>query len=249
MTPYPVGYSPYEMQSPNLPGSLGRLVIVHRPRAQPLHPGKFQLVVGCASNTRYSIIVACTYAKAALAVVDELVLKAKERQTLIPKLLKELEIFEATARISERKMRVCERIVIEAETERDRAQKALKETSRKIEIDNEEMTLLEVERKELVEENNKHEKEYGRWSSLFTSRMREREDSEKGFKDLQILVAQKQKEKDIVKAELFVARRDLPACIAVLRSVTEATYIAAALNTTVQANVASTTEDLSLIHI
>jgi hypothetical protein len=55
--PYPVGFAPYEMQSPNLPNSLGKVLIIHKPNEQPVHPGTFQIVIGAASSTKYSVEV------------------------------------------------------------------------------------------------------------------------------------------------------------------------------------------------
>ena len=55
--PYPVGYAPYEMQSPNMPTSMGKILIVHKPHHQPIPHGTFQIVIGAASNTKYSVEV------------------------------------------------------------------------------------------------------------------------------------------------------------------------------------------------
>lgn len=90
--PLPVGYCPYHLQSPNLPELLGRVVIIHRPRQRPIKPCIFQLVVGCASNTKYSIQVSARYAQTALPLVDKFIEEARIHQSRLPICLKELDV-------------------------------------------------------------------------------------------------------------------------------------------------------------
>jgi hypothetical protein len=60
-----MGYAPYNLQSLNTPGSLGRIVLVHSPRVKPVS-GVFTLVLGAPTAVRYSVSV-----RAALAVTAE----------------------------------------------------------------------------------------------------------------------------------------------------------------------------------
>lgn len=39
----PVGFSPHSLQALNTPGSMGRIMIFHQPRVQPVREGKFQV--------------------------------------------------------------------------------------------------------------------------------------------------------------------------------------------------------------
>jgi len=96
------------------------------------------------------------------------------------------------------------------------------------------MTMLEDERRDLERELGIVEVEYGQWATVFASRCREIDDIKEGIKLVFEFQRRRQQEKKKIKKELEEARHDLPACIAVLRNITEATNVAAALNTTVQ---------------
>jgi len=232
--PVAVGFSPYQMQSPNLPETLGRVVILHRPKRRPIKAGFFQIVIGVASNTKYSIDVTCKVAKSALPVVDAAVVKAKEMQQRLPNVLHELDDLQESLRLAERKLLVCQKMIDEAQVEMDRSQSGMGIVSHKLEIDDEEMTLLEDERKELERELAILEVEYMQWSGLYASRNQELDDIKEGIKLIFDFQRKRINEKRKLKAELDQARHDCPASIAALRGITEATNVATTLNTTVQ---------------
>lgn len=232
--PEPVGYAPYSMQSPNLPEHLGRVVILHRPKKRPLRPGFFQLVIGTASSTKYSVEVTARIAMAALPIVDKLIDVAKSHQSRLPNLLHELDDLQESLRLAERKMLVCGKMLKEAEAETTRCQRSMAVINHKLEIDDEEMTMLEDERREHERELGILEVEYGQWATVFGSRTREIDDIKEGIKLIFEFQRRRQQEKKKIKNELEDARHDLPACIAALRNITEATNVANALNTTVQ---------------
>jgi hypothetical protein len=232
--PIPVGYAPYSSCSPNLPDVLGRIVIFHRPRARPLAPGEFQLVMGSGSCTKYSIEVHCRYASAALPIVDEEIALAKRQQERLVICIRELEDLSESLRIAERKLVVCHKMIIEAETESQRTFKIVKAIKQKIEQDDEEMTMFEEERAELQRELSITEIEYAQWATVSASRVREKEDIKEGIKMMHNFQRERSQEKIKLKEDLEAARRDLPAAIAVIRSYFEAANIAASLNTIVQ---------------
>ena len=93
-------------------------------------------------------------AKAALPVVDAGIVKAKEMQSRMPSILLELDALQESHVLAERKLVVCQRMITEAESETERCKKGMAIVSHKLEIDDEEMTLLEEERKELERELN-----------------------------------------------------------------------------------------------
>jgi hypothetical protein len=232
--PIPVGFSPYSMQSPNLPESLGRVVILHKPKRRPILPGYFQIVIGVASGTKYSIEVSAKIAKSALPVVDAGITKAKEMQARMPSILLELDALQESHVLAERKLVVCQRMITEAETESERCKRGMAIVSHKLEVDDEEMTLLEDERKELERELSILEVEYAQWANLFESRHQEFDDIKDGIKLIFEFQRQRQEEKKKIKKALDQARHDLPACIAALRGIIEASNVAISLNTIVQ---------------
>ncbi len=44
----PVGFAPYSLQSLNTPESIGRVMIFHQPRVQPVREGMFQVRPGAS---------------------------------------------------------------------------------------------------------------------------------------------------------------------------------------------------------
>ena len=237
--PVPIGYSPYNMQSCNLPESMGRIVIIHSPKRKPIKPGHFQIVIGVASDTNYSVHVSCKIARAALPVVDEAIIQAKELQARLPNILIELDSLSESHRLAERKLLVCQKMINDAEAETNRCKRSMSIVSHKLEIDDEEMTLLEDERRELERELAILEVEYSQWANIFASRHQEEIDIKEGIKLIFEFQRERQEEKKRIKGKLTKARHDLPACIASLRSIVEATNVAANLNTTVQGASAS----------
>ena len=241
--PVPTGYAPYELQCPNLPTSMGRIVIVHKPKSKPLPAATYQIVLGAASTTKYSIEVSCRYAQSALSVVDPLVTQAKQWQARLPLCLKELEDLEMGLRLAERKMLVTRKLIVEAEAETRRCQKGISILTEKLAKDDETMEYTEDERRDLMQEQGILEVEFAQWAGTYASRCREKDDINEGIAMMHRLQREKQDEKAKLKADLSDARRDLPACIALLRTYQEAANVAISLNTTVQGKGATVASD------
>merc|ERR1711871_37435 len=233
--PAPVGFAPYIMQSPNLPDHMGRIVIMHRPASRPLPPASYQIVVGAASSTKCSITVTCRVAQAALPLVDEAIAVARRQQSRLPQCLKELEILDESLLIAERKLLVCEKMIAEAELESKRAQENIFAINKKLAEDDKFMTMLDDERRELVNELGICEVEFAQAANTYTSRFQEKDDIKDGIKLMHRFQRERQHEKLKIKADLVIARRDLPACMVLLRSLFEAVNVASILNTTVAA--------------
>jgi hypothetical protein len=231
--PVSVGYAPYSVQQLNSTTGLGRVVILHKPRKSPLAPGTFQIVIGAAASTKYSIDVSCAYAKTALPLVDEAVMKAKEMQSRLPRCLLELEGLEESLRLAERKLLICEKMILEAEVDTERCQSSMQKIMRVLEKDDENFTLIQDERKNFQRELSILEIEYAQWAHTFGSRNREKDDIKEGINMVHKYTREKLQEKNDIKAVLEQSRKNLPACIALLRSLTEASHVATALNTSV----------------
>ena len=241
--PQPIGYAPYGLQSPNLPDTIGRLLIVHRPAVRPLLPGRFRIVVGAAAPTRYSVEVSCRYASLALPVVDEEISQAKARQLRVAGVLKQIRNLEETSRLGERKVEVCRKLVYEAEAEGQRCRVAAAVLIRELGHDDEHFTMMENVRMEKEQELRQIEIEAAEWMALFISRSGEFEDIERGLGALKTLLYETKEEKSRLLLALDTARRELPACVALLRSTAEATAVAAQLNAPVPVNVIDDDDD------
>jgi hypothetical protein len=231
--PTPVGYAPYAMQSPNLPDSMGKIIILHRPQARPIKPHSYQIVIGAASTTHYSINVTCRIAQTALPIIDAAIDQAKQWQQRTPQILIELEVLSESLRLAERKLLVVDKMITEAELESKKAQRRILDLNTRVQEDDEQLTLLDEERRQLIEELSLTESEFAQWSTTYASRCKEKEDVLEGIALMHKFQRERQREKVKNKEDLTIARRDLPACIALLRSLYEASNVAASLNTTI----------------
>lgn len=235
VVPIPVGFSPYAMQSANLPGSLGRIVIIHKPREKPIRPGnKYQVVVGVAASTRYSIEVRCNCAVDALPVLDLAIEEAKRLQSRLPVCLVEMEGVQESIQLTERKLLLCNAMIQDAEAESDRCEKGINNITKQLEQDDEDMQLLEDERRQLKRELSILEIEYAQWASHFATRRKEKADIKEGLVHMYKFQNERLKEKDEIRQQLEKLRGELPSCMAILRNLSEAVQTAAVLNTSLQ---------------
>lgn len=237
--PIPVGHSPYTMQTLNyidhghhVPG---RIVILHKPYSRPIRSCKFQIVIGCASPTEYSIEVTSKTSRIAEPVVDEQLAIALKMQERFPTCLSEMESLNDSWRMIERKLLVCERMVEESRLESLKCQKFMSIIAEKLDIDETELNLYEDERKDLIREMGIYEIEYGQAVANFTCRCREMDDLKEGIKMIFEFQRQRQVEKRKIKKDLEEYRKILPACYAALKSYPDASRVATLLNTVVTA--------------
>jgi len=82
--PVTIGCAPYHLQRLNTSTNLGQLVITHRPVKTPLWHGTYQLVIGAAAASCYSITVTARIAEAAVVVVDRHMNTARHMQLQLP---------------------------------------------------------------------------------------------------------------------------------------------------------------------
>lgn len=232
--PIPVGFSPYALQCPNLSDKMGKVVITHKPKLRPIKPGSYQVVIGTAAATKFSIEVSCKYAQTALPLVDEAIQTAKQLQMRLPQCLAEISGVVESLRLTERKLLICDKLITEAEAETDRCQFAMQSIMAKLDRDDDEMTLMEEERRDLQRELNILEMEYTQWAGIYGSRNKEKDVIQEGIAMMYKFQKDRNEEKMKIKKDLEQYRRDLPPCIFILRTMVEATNVAAALNTTVQ---------------
>lgn len=237
--PIPVGYAPYNLQHPNLPDALGRIVLTHSPQIKPIPAGSYQIVLGAASVTKYTIQVTCHYAKNAFNLVDSSFTEARLWQARLPICIAELEDLAVGLRLAERKLLVVSKMIMEAEVETRQVQQAITDVNNRLLRDDETMEYTEDERRELIREQGILDIEFAEWAMMYASRSREVEDIKAGIAMMHRLQREKQQEKSKLKSDLVDARRDIPSCFALLRSFQEASNVAISLNTSVQGKIAA----------
>jgi hypothetical protein len=232
--PIPIGFTLHEQIQPNLPQQMGRIIIQHKPKMKPMNPGHFQIVIGSASFTEYSIEVSTKIAKMALPVVDHEIIHAKQCQARLPIVLVELDMISESIRLTERKLLVCEKMIVEAEIESTNLHQTMKLLQEKLEKDDEDMLLLEDERRLIQRELSIVEIEYSKFCNMFSSRCQEKVDIKEGIQMMYRFQNDRTQEKTTLIKLLENYRRDLPACIRLIRSLTEALQVAMSLNTVYQ---------------
>jgi hypothetical protein len=78
-----------------------------------------------------------------------------------------LETLSESLLIAERKLLVCDKMIAEAELEAKKAQSSIFAVMKRISDDDRDMTLLEDERRELIQEQGIFEVEYAQWVKTF----------------------------------------------------------------------------------
>ena len=151
----------------------------------------------------YNIHVQCRYASAALPVLDELILAAKQRQQRLPNILHEIDDIEETQDLAERKTVVVEAMVAEAEARTHHWQDEVMKLNELLEEDNELMTMAEDEREKMVEERDFAEGDFFDWTNLLSSRLQEKQDIEESIETLKRDRVARLAEKDLLKVPSY----------------------------------------------
>ncbi|CAM9129624.1 unnamed protein product, partial [Hapterophycus canaliculatus] len=231
--PQPVGFAPYSLQSLNTPESIGRIMIFHQPRVQPVRAGRFQLVLGAASRVRYSVSIVAVTAADAMAAFNESVKDAQRLQKRVPSLLEEMEGLKAISKLSRWKQRVVGELLEEAREEAVRCDGEINEVKREIQEEENDQKLDDEGRRAMLAEARDLNAEISRWKNIFASRVQEGKDLRTGLGTIQSKLKVLQDEEDDLRKKLAQARRNLPAAAFVLKDQREATDVALALNATV----------------
>ena len=151
-------------------------------------------------------------------------------QQRLPHCLLELEQLDWSLQLAERKLHLCDKMIVAADIEAKRAQRKIHTITTKLEGDDEEMLLREDERRELQRDVTILEIEFAEWVSIFGSRCKEKAVIKEGIQLMHAAQQRKNMEKTEIKERLQRCRAELPPCIELLRSLKEATNIANALN-------------------
>jgi hypothetical protein len=150
--PVTIGCAPYHLQRLNTSTNLGQLVITHRPVKTPLWHGTYQLVIGAAAASCYSITVTARIAEAAVVVVDRHMNTARHMQLQLPQFDRKLTDAWTSMRLSERKLLVLQQMMDEAETESARCEREISECNEELAKDEVDMALSDADRLDLYNE-------------------------------------------------------------------------------------------------
>ena len=228
--PQALGCAPYELQILNTPDALGRIVIHHKPRRIPVEPGTFQVVIGAAAASKYSIQVHGTLGEAAKTVLDAEFESSLTKQTRLSQCSKELAELWTSMRLAERKITVCQGLIDEAESESARCEADIEMCNNELAEDDEIMEMGEEERNDIFREIKVLEVEFAHWCKLFATRQQEKKDIKEGLEQMAELRRDRITEKDTLKRDMEHIRKIIPSATAAILGAGRATEVALALN-------------------
>ena len=161
-----------------------------------------------------------------MPIVEESILQAKKLQSRLPLCLAEMDSVQESIRLTERKLLICEKMITEAEAESDRCEKGIQSITRLLDQDDEDMLMVEDERRGYKRELSILEIEYSQWANNFDTRVKEKLDIKDGLTMMYKFYRDRGKEKEDLKAKLEEYRSDLPPCVSILKILTEAVQTA-----------------------
>ena len=229
-SPVSVGFAPYASQQLNTGNQLGRTVLVHRPEKIPLAPGAFQLVVGAASATKYSVQVEATSVFTARATLARERERAVEAQEHLSKAKAAIADLWTSMRLAERKALVVQALMDEAEVESSRCERETERCNTELSMDDERMELTDDQRRSLYAEVRALEVEFAHWCRLFASRSLERKDLLSGILKLRSERSAQTSTLELKVKELKWLRRHLPAATGLVDGMPAATAVALEIN-------------------
>ena len=210
-TPHAIGYVNYENVDLCSPSSLGKILIIHRPKNVPLcTKGKYQLIVGAPIQTKYSIVITCHEASNIQAFIAQSRDRATSLCQRLPKVHTEiLSIFEGI-RLAERKLRLvqkgCENTIMLAK----QCEEKMIEVTMELEKDDIELLLEDHQRLNLTQQEQKLEKKFAQYSRLLGYRQEEKKDIQAGLGRLALEHTKLLAEKQSVETEIYYYQKYLP---------------------------------------
>ena len=230
--PIPCGYAPYEAQQLNTGTQMGRTVVIHDPEHKPLRAGPYQVVLGAASATKYSITVEAHAVRTAPAELKALHEKGAEHLERLKVCRVATDDLWTSMRLGERKVLVVQGLMDEAEVESSRCERETERCNQELAIDDERMELTDEQRRELYSQVRTLEVEFAHWCRLFASRSQERVDLLGGLRKLREERRKRLEEIETLSTDLTWLQKHVPSATGLISGIEAATKSALALNTT-----------------
>ncbi|OQR81428.1 hypothetical protein THRCLA_23374, partial [Thraustotheca clavata] len=228
--PEPIGQVNYEQVDLNTSETMGRIVIQHKPKRVPISYGTYHVVIGCPSETTYSISVAMHKATPALEFVKHAKHLALTQQARLP--IGRVEILELweSMRLAERKLELVEKASSKAKSLAREQESKMINLQRQLEsatILNQSSTL---NRDELIAQIRTHDRAFAKQCKLHAIRQEEIKDIKQGLHHLASMHAKLLLERSELESALTYARQHLPYAAARMEGPTAGFKIAYALN-------------------
>ena len=229
--PEPVGFAAYEQQQLNTGTTLGRIVIVHKPDRVPIKAGPYEVVLGAAAGTKYSIHVEAKAVQTAAARLKaEAGRAAKIKQDLAVAKEASADLW-TSMRLAERKNVVVQALIDEADVESSRCERETQRCHQELLLDDERMELTEDQRMELFTEVRTLEVEFAHWCRLYATRSQERKDVLHGLEILRTERQAKVADVERLDKDLKWLQRHLPSATGLIFGIQPAVDCALSLQT------------------
>ena len=230
--PVSVGYSPMESCKLNTPETLGQIVIVHAPapKCLPVKPGRYRVVIGAASKTEYSITASVRTAYTAKEACEARLAEALAKSNRRPQTQQELYDLLMSIRLSERKYKLVEGLIADAEEECEKIQGQIDTLNKSLEFDENNDGLTEDEVKEIDMAIGRKELEFSGAVKKAMTRKQELRDIMDGLVRMAELKRDREDELKVIDEFLGFQRRYLPKGTASAISLSAAAEFAGKIN-------------------
>eukprot|EP00948_MAST-09A_sp_MAST-9A-sp1_P001552 g1552.t1 len=216
-----IGYSPKAQCTPNTADRLGKIVIVHRPNSisLPVTPGRFRVIIGAASDSKYSITASCVVADDVITSMLTQVEEAKKYLIRNPLCQEEIEDLHISIKLGERKYMLVENLIRDIELACANIEHEIQALNDRLDAEDEELRLTEEEEIEVDEKIGEKELEFSKSVKILMSRKQELLDIHEGLQKMTQYKRDREAELDNNKNFLARVKKELPhAAFAVLGS-------------------------------
>jgi hypothetical protein len=230
--PVSVGYSPAAQCKLNTPETLGQITIVHAPspKCLPVTSGRYRVVIGAASKTEYSITCSVRTAYTSTEACEARLLEAKKKSTRRPHTQQELYDLLMSIRLSERKYKLVEGLIADAEEECEKIQGQIAVLNKSLEFDENKDGLTDEEVKEIDMAVGRKELEFSGAVKRAMTRKQELRDIMDGLVRMAELKRGREDEMQAIDEFLIFQRRYLPKATATAVSIKIAAKYAQEIN-------------------
>jgi Ca2+-binding EF-hand superfamily protein len=207
-----VGHATYEQCDLCSIDRLGKLVISHSPQIKPLpHNYKYQIVMGAPSAVIFSLQVSAELGREANDLLEQKIEEAQTKMKRLPFCMREINALWESMRLAERKLKLCKRVVTDAQAESVAIETDMSRL-RNVLIEDDELLELEDDERDIIEQKIAMlELQFARWCRIYSMRQQEVTDVVAGSNSMRELHRTRVLEQKQLEADLVVLRKDVPA--------------------------------------
>eukprot|EP00947_MAST-08B_sp_MAST-8B-sp1_P000929 g929.t1 len=209
MNPVGVGHAPPELCTACTLESFGRITIMHTPNevSLPVRPGRYRVVLGAAARTSYSLLVSGHAIDTLNQTIEKRCAECVDIDNARPQLSQNITDLTASRRLGERKFRLVEGLVLEAEQMAADLQGRVDELNTKLQKD---LGLTEQQERETEEAIGQAEIEFSGKVRLILLRRQEQADVMNGLLRMTELTRKMQQHNTQMIARLRLLRQHVP---------------------------------------